>query len=78
MSPLIKQEILKFAQKVNEAFPLIPVNGMLAMWCKQENLPFSTFDELNELIASSSKDEHPQKTSNSNNLKTCQHMYNKG
>ena len=28
------------------------MNGMLAMWCEQQNLPFSTFDELDEALES--------------------------
>jgi hypothetical protein len=46
ISNLFKKKIIKFAQKVNEEFPLIYANAMLAIWCKQQEIPFSTFDEM--------------------------------
>ncbi len=38
--------ILKFAKRVNAEYPTVPVEGMLAIWCKQQDMPLSTFEVL--------------------------------
>jgi hypothetical protein len=35
---LINKEIFKFAKKVKEEFPQIPIDEMLAIWCKQQQI----------------------------------------
>ena len=40
ISNLINEEILKFVRKVNEEYPEIPVNAMLEIWRKQQEIPF--------------------------------------
>jgi len=71
---LINKKILKFAKKVHEEFPQIPINDMLAIWCKQQGIPFSTFGGFEfpekEFIT---EDEEPKQKK-----KICQHMYTKG
>lgn len=35
---LINKGILQCVKKVHEEFPEIPISGMLAIWCKQQNI----------------------------------------
>jgi hypothetical protein len=42
ISNLINTEILQFVKKVHE-FPQVPINDMLAIWCKQKDIPFFIF-----------------------------------
>ena len=87
ISKLINEKILTFVKKVNKEFPLISVNGMLAILRKQQNLPFSTFDELDGAPESDFQLSIPVKEKMSlsenedetkKNSKSCQHMYIKG
>jgi len=59
------QEILEFAQKINDAFNNIPVNAILTIWCELKDLPLSTFDDDEATVEKVVP-------------KTCQHMYIKG
>jgi hypothetical protein len=44
ITDIFNAEILKFAKRVNAEFPAVPVNGILAIWCKQQKMPLSTFN----------------------------------
>jgi hypothetical protein len=54
-------EILKFAKRVNAEYPEVPVDGMLTIWCKQQNMPLSTFDiEKDVYDIATDVDEEPE------------------
>ncbi len=46
IAEIFNAEILKFAKRVNAEYPTVPVEGMLAIWCKQQDMPLSTFEVL--------------------------------
>lgn len=46
IAEIFNAEILKFAKRVNAEYPTVPVEGMLAIWCKQQDMPLSTFEIL--------------------------------
>lgn len=46
IAEIFNAEILKFAKRVNAEYPTVPVEGMLAIWCKQQDMPLSTFKVL--------------------------------
>ncbi|CCV02436.1 hypothetical protein IIV31_064L [Armadillidium vulgare iridescent virus] len=56
---MINNEILRFATQINELYPEVPVDGLLAIWCKQQNLPASTFN-LDENLCDTDVDEPPK------------------
>jgi hypothetical protein len=47
ITDIFNAEIVKFAKRINAEFPEVPINGVLAIWCKQQSMPLSTF-EINE------------------------------
>ena len=67
------QEILEFAQNINNAFDNIPVNDILSIWCQYKDLPFSTFDELVQPLS-----ERAEEGFSEPKLKTCKHKFLKG
>ena len=42
---LINKKIRKFAEKLHELYPKIPVNIMLEIWCNQQDMPILDEDE---------------------------------
>lgn len=58
---MFNAEILKFAKRVNAEYPEVPVDGMLTIWCKQQNMPLSTFDiEKDVYDIATDVDEEPE------------------
>jgi hypothetical protein len=61
ITEIFNAEILKFAKRVNAEYPQVPVNGMLTIWCKQQQLPLSTFGiEEGDDVYDFSTEEEPQ------------------
>ncbi len=46
IAEIFNAEILKFAKRVTQNIQQFPVEGMLAIWCKQQDMPLSTFEVL--------------------------------
>ncbi len=46
IAEIFNAEILKFARGLTAEYPTVPVEGMLAIWCKQQDMPLSTFEVL--------------------------------
>lgn len=58
---MFNAEILKFAKRVNAEYPEVPIDGMLTIWCKQQNMPLSTFDiEKDVYDIATDVDEEPE------------------
>jgi hypothetical protein len=68
---VLNGDILGFVKAVNAEYPQIPVDEMLAVWCKQQHLPISTFGIAVE-------NGPVELRSDTEDVKICIHRYSKG
>ena len=47
LSDSINKEVLKFAQRVTEAFPQIPIDALLEIWCDQQEMDIAMYKNIN-------------------------------
>lgn len=61
INDLLNAEILKFAKRVNGEYPDVPVDAILGIWCKQQNMSMSTFGLNGDYTTDTELDEDERK-----------------
>jgi len=72
LTDLVNKEVLKFAQRVTEAFPQIPIDALLKIWCYQQEMDIAMFSMYQEEDLTS-----PAKVEEEEGF-TCKHKFLKG